>query len=106
MDNPYAEIYYWIRSHVSYNYDTPIIIPNPSRFLDAYFKVYNHVQYAGETAKLKRGDCEDQAILAAAMILNCWLRTEGKTRPIYVVIINGWNDSVPVTHAFTIYRIC
>ncbi len=77
-DNPYAEIYYWIRSHVSYNYDTPMIIPNPPEFPDAYFKVYNYVQYAGETAKLKRGDYEDQAILAAAMILNYWLRTEGK----------------------------
>ena len=105
MDNPYAEIYYWIRSHVSYNYDTPMIIPNPPGVPDAYSKVYNYVQYAGETAKLKHGDYEDQAILAAAMILNYWLRTEGKTHPIYVVMINGWNGNVPLTHTFTIVPI-
>ena len=106
LGNPYTKIYNWVKSHVRYNYDTPLIVPNPINSSTPYFTFSNYVQYASETASLGRGDCEDQAILVAAMVLNYWLRTENKTYLIYVVIIAGYEKGGKgAAHAFTLIPI-
>jgi len=106
IGNPYTKIYNWVKSHVRYNYDTPLVVPNPISSTASYTAIRNYVQYASETVRLGRGDCEYQAILVAAMVLNYWLRTEGKTYLIYVVIVRGHEkSSEPAGHAFTVIPV-
>ena len=103
--NPYSKIYSWVRKNVKYNYDTGIpILPNNTWESVSWRRDY--WKYASETAKDRWGDCEDQAILVAAMVLNYWLRSYNKTYSIWVVLILG-HDMLgkPAGHAFTIIPV-
>lgn len=103
--NPYTKIYNWIKDNIRYNYDTPLIVPASLNSSTPYYTIGNYIQYASETIKLGYGDCEDQAILAAAMVLNYWLRTYNTTYKIYVVLVSGYSNGEPVGHAFTVIPV-
>ena len=105
LENPYTKIYNWIKGHISYSYDTPLIIPAPLNLTRPYYTCRNYVQYAGETVELGHGDCEDQAILTAAMVLNYWVRYHNTTYKIYVVRVRGYSHSEPASHAFTLIPV-
>ena len=98
--NPYSKIYGWIKDHIEYNYDTPVpILPSEPweelKWRSSYWKK------ASETVNDGYGDCEDLAILAAAMVLNYWLTRKGTTYIIWVVVITGPTAG----HAFTIIPV-
>ena len=105
LGNPYTKIYNWIKGHISYNYDTPLIVPASQNSTNPYYTCRNYVQYASETVELGHGDCEDQAILTAAMVLNYWVRYYNTTYKIYVVRVRGHSHGEPVGHAFTLIPV-
>jgi len=98
--DPYGAIYDWIVTHITYNYDTPevvVVAPNASFiWWDDYW------QYASETLSYGHGDCEDQAILAAAMVEAYWYLRYGKTYLIYVAIVHVKGRGVDGAHALLI----
>lgn len=68
-------IYGWIRRNVAYVHDIPLLAPNsticdPKTTLCNYqfVEIQNYVQEPFFTAYFRQGDCDDQAILAYAMI--------------------------------------
>ena len=98
--SPYSRIYGWVKDNIKYNYDTPLLIlPNNSWEEAPWFADY--WKKASETLEDGYGDCEDQAILVAAMVLNYWLIKYNTTYAIWVVLITG----PAAAHAFTIIPI-
>lgn len=78
-------IYYWIRLNVRYTYDVPITVPTRVTCNSTYgFCTYefdminNYVQEPEFTAKYGQGDCDDQAVLAYAMIKYYMIYVHGK----------------------------
>ncbi len=81
--DPYKAIYEWILNHIYYNFDTPEVVLLSVN--GTYEWVTDYYQYASETLSNGYGDCEDQAILAAAMVEAYWHMKYGETYLIYVV---------------------
>ena len=63
------KLYSWVDQNISYNHDTysPIL---PNSLMGQVRWAEDVWQYPDETLALKRGDCEDMAILLCSMILN------------------------------------
>jgi hypothetical protein len=67
----YKTMYNWVRYNIEYSYDTPLpILPDDLAAGGelGWFKEF--WQYPEETLYLGVGDCEDQALLLASMLLN------------------------------------
>jgi len=69
-------MYDWVVNNIEYRYDGlyPALPNDPSGNLDFYSEMW---QFPNETLKLRRGDCEDIAILLCSMIrcysgMRCW----------------------------------
>jgi len=98
--DPYRAIYDWIITHVTYNYDTPeVIITSPNA---TYEWRSDYYQYASETLSNGYGDCEDQAILAAAMVEAYWHWKYGETYLVYVAEVIVKYGSIEGGHDFLI----
>ncbi len=81
--DPYKAILEWVEKHITYNFDTPeAVVTSPNA---TYEWVDDYYQYAGETLRYGYGDCEDQAILTAAMVEAYWYVKYGETYLIWVV---------------------
>ena len=78
------KMYFWVSNGIDYNFDGmyPTLPLNPFEPID-----WNHDswQYPTETIALKRGDCEDQAILLCSMF-RCF---SNGTKPTECIVING-----------------
>ncbi|MEM1696534.1 MAG: transglutaminase-like domain-containing protein [Desulfurococcaceae archaeon] len=96
-DDPFSSIqniYRWIRSNVKYVHDVPLPIPmqitcDPKTKLCYYSRftdLQNYVQTPSFTAKYGQGDCDDQAVLAYAMIKYYFIFVHGKE---YDLLIAG-----------------
>ena len=96
----YSKIWNWIRENIRYVEDVELPIPPETPGEPVGF-VHDYWRKASETLKAGAGDCEDQAILAAAMILNYWQTTFGKTYAIWCVFIEGPGGA----HVFTIIPV-
>ncbi|MEM4921367.1 MAG: transglutaminase-like domain-containing protein [Candidatus Nezhaarchaeales archaeon] len=101
-DNPFLSIqniYKWIRNNVRYVHDVPLLIPrwvtyDPKTKLCYYEfeEIQNYVQTPKFTAEYGQGDCDDQAILAYAMIKYYFLFIRGEDNDLlvaYIVMDNG-----------------
>ncbi len=75
-------LYNWIVNNIEYRYDGlyPILPPKPYEKVDFENEMW---QFPNETLELKKGDCEDMAILLCSMII-CYV--DGKY-PIEVITI-------------------
>ncbi|MEM4583986.1 MAG: transglutaminase-like domain-containing protein [Ignisphaera sp.] len=94
-------IYRWIRSNVKYVHDVPLPIPTQvacdpktqlcyySRFTD----LQNYVQTPSFTAKYGQGDCDDQAVLAYAMIKYYFIFVHGKEYDLLIARIEMGDGS-------------
>lgn len=64
------KLYSWVDQNISYNHDTySPILPNSLMWRQVRWRE-DVWQYPNETLEVKRGDCEDMAILLCSMILN------------------------------------
>ena len=81
------KIYGYIRAKVRYAYDVEIPVPNPSLPPNAdeepllggwsYTMIQNYVQTPEFTIKYGQGGCDDQAVLAYAMIKYYMIKVHG-----------------------------
>jgi len=78
-------MYSWVVNNIEYRYDGlyPILPPNPSGSLDFCDEMW---QFPNETLSLRKGDCEDQAILLCSMI-RCY--TNGQYNVEVIIIESG-----------------
>lgn len=98
--DPYEAILEWIVKHIYYSFDTPeVVVTSPNA---TYEWVTDYYQYASETLRNGYGDCEDQAILAAAMVEAYWSMEYGDTYLLWVVEATVTYGGVRYGHAFLI----
>ena len=91
------KIYDYIRSKVRYAYDVEIPVPSPPLSPDtndqvllggwSYTMRRNYVQTPEFTIKYGQGDCDDQAVLAYAMIKYYMIKIHGREYELYVAAI-------------------
>jgi len=98
--DPYEAIMDWIIKHIYYNSDTPEVVVTSTNA--TYEWVADYYQYASETLRNGYGDCEDQAILAAAMVEEYWSMEYGKTYLLWVVEAVVTYEGVRYGHDFLI----
>lgn len=102
-----SDIYKWIRENVRYTSDPPIPVPD-WRFCINNYCYYNYtllsnyVQDPLFTAVYKQGDCEDQALLAYALIKYYQLYILKREFEVWIALINFRNG---VGHALVILPI-
>jgi len=90
-------IYDYIRAKVRYAYDIEIPVPNPPLPPNAndqlllggwsYTMYENYVQTPEFTIKYGQGDCDDQAVLAYAMIKYYMIKIHGREYALYIAMI-------------------
>lgn len=87
------KIYEWIKKKVSYAYDTVLILPYPSTCIEFDGRTYcsytaveldQQIQTPEFTASTGRGDCDDQAILAYAMIKYYFIFIHGRDYDLWI----------------------
>jgi len=88
------KIYDYIRAKVRYAYDVEIPVPNPPLPPNAdeepllggwsYTVIQNYVQTPEFTIKYGQGDCDDQAVLAYAMIKYYMIKVHGREYALYI----------------------
>lgn len=62
------KLYNWVVNNVAYSYDSPTpVLPN---IMEELYWREECFRFPNETIRQRRGDCEDQAILLASMILS------------------------------------
>jgi hypothetical protein len=91
------KIYDYIRAKVRYTYDVEIPVPNPPLPPNAdeelllggwsYTMRRDYVQTPEFTIKYGQGDCDDQAVLAYAMIKYYMIRVHGREYALYIAEI-------------------
>ena len=97
------KIYDYIRAKVRYTYDVEIPVPSPPLLPNAdselllggwsYTMYRNYVQTPEFTAKYGQGDCDDQAILAYAMIKYYMIKVHGREYALYIAVVHFDNSS-------------
>ncbi len=95
----YEKIYNWIESHIRYEYDPkyPSLPEDPLNGDVGW--IGDYLQKASETIYYGRGDCEDLAVLTAAMVMNYWKRrAPDEFKPVYLIYLDG----DPFDHVFTV----
>ncbi len=98
--DPYEAILKWIVKHIYYNSDTPeVVVTSPNA---TYEWVTDYYQYASETLREGYGDCEDQAILTAAMVEAYWSMKYGDTYLLWVAETVVTYEGVKYGHDFLI----
>lgn len=93
-------IYSWIRRNVEYAFDQPKPHPALNTCLSIGGDTYcfysvgfveEYVQDPEFTAKYKRGDCDDQAVLAYAMIKYYFMFVHGKDYDVWIALLRFSN---------------
>lgn len=97
------KIYDYIRAKVRYAYDVEIPVPNPPLPPNAdeelllggwsYTMRRDYVQTPEFTIKYGQGDCDDQAVLAYAMIKYYMIKVHGREYALYIARIEFGNVS-------------
>jgi len=97
------KIYNYIRAKVRYAYDVEIPVPNPPLPPNAdeelllggwsYTMFENYVQTPEFTIRYGQGDCDDQAVLAYAMIKYYMIKVHGREYALYIARIVFGNVS-------------
>ncbi|MGC9014956.1 MAG: transglutaminase-like domain-containing protein [Thermoproteota archaeon] len=85
------KMYRWVVDNVEYSYDTPLpIMPEVGK--PVVSEIYKKIQwkeeywrFPNETIREKRGDCEDQALLLASMILSY----ENRKYPVWAIKLSN-----------------
>ncbi len=97
-------MYMWIRNNVKYRYDGlyPILPSDPAGSLQHWDEMW---QFPNETLSLRKGDCEDQAILLCSMI-RCYCGIQYQVECIWITSTESGHVGVqiPVTeHKLVIF---
>ena len=97
-------MYMWVRNNIEYRYDGlyPILPYDPASSLQHWNEMW---QFPNETLSLKKGDCEDQAILLCSMI-RCYCDMEYEAECIWITSSESGHVGVqiPVTgHTMVIF---
>jgi len=97
------KVVWWIITHVKYTLDAPYpyitILGNYSGY--RLYWHFHEAQYAMETVKRGVGDCEDQAILAVALLKH-YFRDSG-AGDVYIICI--WDPKIKEGHAATLVLV-
>ena len=97
-------MYMWIRNNIEYRYDGlyPILPSDPADSLQHWDEMW---QLPNETLSLRKGDCEDQAILLCSMI-RCYCGVEYEAECVWITSSESGHVGVqiPVTeHRLVIF---
>jgi len=97
--NAFTRIFDWISDHIRYSYDSPLLVVEELNGDFTMFWANDYWRKASETVREGHGDCEDMAILAAAMVKAYAAMRGEKENPLYepmIVLLYG-----DTGHAFT-----
>jgi cell division protein FtsB len=92
--NDVKAMYNWVVNNVEYRYDSlfPMLPDNPSEELCFWNEMW---QFPNETLNLRKGDCEDMAILLCSM-LRCYSNTQYIAEVILIVSSTAGHAAVQV----------
>jgi len=94
-------MYNWVVNNIEYRYDGlyPILPSDPSEELDFWDEMW---QFPNETLALRKGDCEDQAILLCSMI-RCYTNEQYDIE--VILILSSTSGHAAVQTPFSEYKL-
>jgi len=98
--NALTKIFDWVTHHIKYSYDSPLLVVEEKNGDFTTFWAADYWRKASETIRDGHGDCEDMAILVAAMVKAYAAMKGEKGNPLYepmLILLYGPRGG----HAFT-----